>query len=302
MQSGHANKARQSMAIGSMVPDQVEAAGKLVYEAFRDVATRHGFQPSYDTPQFATFVVRLLSQAEGFASFVAIEDGQPLAVNFLDQRNDVAGVGPVAVGVEHQGRGLGRMVMEALLERAEGCGFQSVRLLQSAYNLVSFSLYCRLGFAAKDEIADLRGRPHADEDIAATVRECTPGDLDDLDRLSLEVLGFRRRGDVETVMPFVPPLLAEREGRLVGYVCRFPTPSGVFLGPAAARDQEALKNLIVGAARLVPGSLRLALPLSCSSLLRWALQSGFSLAELENLMVRGTYEAPAGAYIPSVWY
>ena len=88
----------------------------------------------------------------------------------------------------------------------------------------------------------------------------------------------------------------------MGYVCRFPMPSGAFLGPAVARDEEALKDLIVGAARLLPGNLRLALPVSCPSLLRWALQSGFSLLELETLMVKGTYEAPAGAYMPSIWY
>jgi hypothetical protein len=40
---------------------------------------------------------------------------------------------------------------------------------------------------------------------------------------------------------------------------------------------------------------------SCASLLRWALQSGFSLSELGTLMVRGTYEAPAGASMPSIW-
>jgi predicted N-acetyltransferase YhbS len=302
MQSRQAKNARQSVAIVDMAPDQVEAVGKVVYEAFRDVAIRHGFEPGYESLNFATFVVRSLNWLDGFASFVAIEGGQPLAVNFLDQQNDVAGVGPVAVGVEHQGRGLGRMVMEALLERAEGGGFQSVRLLQAAYNLVSFSLYCRLGFDAKEQIASLRGRPPADERAAGVVRECTPQDLDTLDDLSLEVLGFRRRGDLEMAMPLARPLLVEREGRPVGYVCRFPMPDGAFLGPAAARDEEALKDLIVGAARLVPGSLRLALPVSCPSLLRWALQSGFSLMEMGTLMVRGTYEVPAGAYMPSAWY
>jgi len=302
MQSRQAKKAKESIAIAGMVPDQVEAVGKVVYEAFRDVAIRHGFEPAYESLDFATFVVRALSRLAGFASFVAIEGGQPLAVNFLDQQNDIAGVGPVAVDVEHQGRGLGRMVMEALLERAEGCGFQSVRLLQAAYNLVSFSLYCRLGFDAKEQIASLRGRPPADARAAGAVRECTPQDLDTLDGLSLEVLGFRRRGDVEMAMPLARPLLVERKGRPVGYVCRFVMPGGAFLGPAAARDEEALKDLIVAAARLVPGDLRLAVPVSCPSLLRWAFQSGFSISELGTLMVRGTYEAPTGAYMPSAWY
>lgn len=49
-------------------------------------------------------------------------------------------------------------------------------------------------------------------------------------------------------------------------------------------------------------SLRLAVPVTYPSLLCWALQSGFSLLELVAVVVRGTYEAPAGAYMPSAWY
>ncbi|MGQ9571570.1 MAG: GNAT family N-acetyltransferase [Dehalococcoidia bacterium] len=302
MQSRRARKRKQSMAIVGMQPEQVEAVGRLVYGAFRDVAVRHGFEPAYESVGFATLVMRVYGSLEGVTSFVAAEDGEPIAVNFLDERNGVGGVGPVAVAVAHQGRGLGRMVMEALLRQAEENGLRSVRLLQAAYNLTSFSLYCRLGFDVKDEIASLRGRPAAGERAADAVRECTPQDLDTLDQLSREVLGFPRPGDLEMAMAFSRPLLVERGGQVVGYACRIATPSGTFLGPAVARDEEGLRELIVGAARLVPGDLRLAVPVSCGSLLRWALQSGFALVELGNLMVRGTYDVPAGAYMPSAWY
>lgn len=290
------------VTIGAMRPDQAEAVGAIIYEAFLDVALRHNFEPPYESPQFATTVARFLDQSEGFTSFVACQGGRPLAVNFLDERNEIAGVGPVAVSVAHQGQGLGRLVMEALLERAEGLGYRSVRLLQATYNLVSFSLYARLGFQVKDAVAFLRGRPPAGEGPADPVREVTPADLDGLDALSLAVLGFRRRGDLEMMMRLIPPLLVEREGRPAGFVARFATPSGTLLGPAVARDEQALRDLILGAARLAPADLRMSLPVSCPAALEWALRSGFSLVELETLMVRGTYERPAGAYMPSVWY
>ncbi len=71
---------------------------------------------------------------------------------------------------------------------------------------------------------------------------------------------------------------------------------------SGGQGEEAQKYLIVGGARLVAASLRLAVPVTYPSLLRWALQSGFSLLELVPVVVRGTYEAPAGAYMPSAWY
>lgn len=291
-----------SPAVTPMVAEQTEAMGALLYESFLDVAVKHNHEPPFESVEFATAVVRLLGQSEGFASFVASEDGEPLALNFLDERNEIAGVGPVAVGVQHQGRGLGKLVMEALLEQAEASAYQSVRLLQSAYNRVSFSLYSRLGFDVKDGVAFIKGRPPEEERPADEVREGTPADLDAMDELSLEVLGFRRRGDLELPSGLTPPLVLERQGHIVGFTCRLVTPSGILLGPAVARDEQALRDLILGAARGAPVDLRVTLPVSLPSVLRWALEGGFVLSELDTLMVRGAYERPAGAYLPSAWY
>lgn len=291
-----------SLMVRAVTAEDVEAVGALVYESFYDVATKHGHEPGYESVEFATLVVNILSQAEGFASFLACEGGEPVAVNFLDERNEIAGVGPVAVSVRHQGRGLGRLVMEALLERTEATGYQSVRLLQSAYNCVSFSLYTRLGFDVKDGIATLRGRPAEGERPSGEVRDGTPADLDALDELSLEVVGFRRRGDIEISRSLAPPLVVERQGRIAGFTCWFPTPGGTLLAPAVARDEQALRDLILGAARSTTVGLIVPLPLSYASVLRWALDGGFTVSELSTLMVRGSYERPAGAYLPSVWY
>ena len=88
----------------------------------------------------------------------------------------------------------------------------------------------------------------------------------------------------------------------MGFTCRLVTPSGILLGPAVARDEQALRDLILGAARGAPVDLRVTLPVSLPSVLRWALEGGFVLSELDTLMVRGAYERPAGAYLPSAWY
>ena len=291
-----------SLQIVHLLPERAEEAGHLVYEAFLELSTRHAFEPVYESRELCVGFVRFLARLEGFTPFLALEDGRPVAVNFLDGRDEAAGVGPVAVAVEAQGHGHGRRIMEALMDEAAEAGFRSVRLLQQGYNMTSFSLYSSLGFEVKDLLALLRGRPSPGEETRGDVREAVASDLEEMDRLSVEVLGLSRRRDIETMMAVAAPLLVERHGRLAGYLCRFVGGESSYLGHAAARDAADLRDLIIGAARTFPRDLRLPMPVSQPELLRWLLRCGFAVKELDTLMAWGPYEAPRGPYLPSPWY
>ncbi len=98
-----------------------------------------------------------------------------------------------------------------------------------------------------------------------------------------------------------PPVLVERDGELAGYLTRFPGEE-VFLTHGAARDERALRDLIIGMAKATSAELRFSLPTSMAETLRWAMGAGFRLMELNTYMVRGEYEKPMGAWIPSPFY
>jgi len=285
----------------TVLPGQAEAVGTLVYEAFKEIAERHNFEPPFSTPELAQFIVRLLAQTEGYESYQLIEDGRPVACNFGDERDEVVGVGPVAVAVDQQGRGLGRRVMEALLERAERNGFRSVRLVQVAYNLQSFSLYHNLGFNVTDMLANVRGRTDGAQEPSDRVREYTPADLEACDTLHREVLGIGRRQDIELMAGFAPPLVLERGGQIAGYLTRFPG-AQTFITHGVARDEQALRDLIISMARSSTGDVHVLLPTSHAETLRWAMAQGFQLLELDSYMVRGEYQPPMGAWVPSPFY
>ncbi len=285
----------------TVLPDQSPAVGDMVYEAFRDIALRHGFEPPFPSPELAQFMVRLLAQTEGYESYLLMEDGRPAACNFGDERDEVVGVGPVTTAIAKQGRGYGRQVMDALLSRAEQGGFTSVRLVQAAYNMQSFSLYHKLGFEVKDVLASIAGRPPDDAQPEGRVREYTPGDLDACDALHRDVLGVGRRHDIELMAQFAPPAVVERDERIAGYQTRFPG-DVIFFMHGVARDERALRDLIIGTARMAPGELRIPLPASQPETLRWAMANGFALKELDTYMVRGAYQPPMGTWIPSPFY
>lgn len=290
-----------TVTLSTVLPEQAEEVGTLVYEAFRDIAERHNFGLPFPTPQFAQLLVRMLAQTEGWESYLLVEDGRAIACNFGDERDEVIGVGPVAVAVDQQGRGLGRRVMEALLERARRGGFASVRLVQAAYNMQSFSLYHNLGFEAKDLLANLRGQPGADQAPTDHVRQYTPADLDACDALHREVLGIGRRHDIEFIAGFAPPIVVERDGQMAGYLTRFPGEQ-TFVSHGVARDERALRDLLIGVARAAPQDLHLLLPTAQAETLRWAMGQGFRLLELDSYMVWGDYQPPMGAWLPSPFY
>ncbi len=289
------------LTLTTVLPDQAEAVGTLVYEAFKDIAERHNFEPGFPNPQLAQVVVRLLAQTEGYESYLLTEAGRPVACNFGDERDEVIGVGPVAVAVDRQGRGLGRRVMEALLERSERNGFRSVRLVQVAYNMQSFSLYHNLGFDVTDLLANIRGRPGEGERPQDQVREYTPVDLEACDALHRDVLGIDRRQDIEFMANLAAPLVVERDGEIAGYLTRFPG-TETFVTHGVARDELALRDLIIGMGRAAPADLHLLLPTSHAETLRWAMGQGFQLLELDSYMVHGEYQPPIGAWVPSPFY
>jgi predicted N-acetyltransferase YhbS len=88
---------------------------------------------------------------------VAETDGQVIGSNFLDERDPIRGLGPVTVDPQAQVRGVGRRLMEAVLERVRGA--TGVRLVQDAYNMLSISLYASLGFEVKEPLLLMEGEP-----------------------------------------------------------------------------------------------------------------------------------------------
>lgn len=75
-------------------------------------------------------------------ALVAEADGRVAGSNFLwEGEPAVAGVGPITVDPDLQDGAIGRRLMQAVLERASGKGFRSVRLVQAACHSRSLSLY-----------------------------------------------------------------------------------------------------------------------------------------------------------------
>src|SRR5262245_58453139 len=86
----------------------VPEMGRVLYEAFKDIAESHGFPPDFPNVEFATAVSGLLVQQESIYSIAALDGRALCGSNHLELWDEVGGIGPISVDLTAQGSGIGR--------------------------------------------------------------------------------------------------------------------------------------------------------------------------------------------------
>jgi len=110
------------MTLRPATPDDAPVLGRIAYEAFRDIAERHGFPPDFPSPAVPVGFLRVLVAHPGFYGVVAEDDGRIVGSNFLDERSAIAGVGPITVEPGAQNAAVGRTLMADVLAREAARG------------------------------------------------------------------------------------------------------------------------------------------------------------------------------------
>jgi predicted N-acetyltransferase YhbS len=278
-------------------PADADACGQIIYEAFRTIAQRHGFPPDFPDVQAATGLARsFIGHASVFAA-VAEEEGRVVGSNFLGEGDEIRGVGPITVDPGRQGQGVGRRLMETVLERANGAA--GIRLLQDSFNMGSLSLYASLGFEVREPMVVMTGRPKSTAGSAVQVRAMTAEDVDACDALCARVHGISRANELADAVRLLAPVVCERGGQVTGYLT---APAFWIVNHGVAETDDDMRALILGAAAGQTGSLSFLLPVRQASLFHWCLAEGFTAAKPMTLMTIGKYRTPDGSYLPSVFY
>ncbi len=276
-------------------PQDAEAAGRICHQAFTAVATAHGYPSDFPASEIGIGLMTMLLSHPGFYSVVAERDGAMVGSNFLDERSSIAGVGPITVDPTVQEVGIGRLLMQHVLDRAAERRFAGVRLLQSAYNTRSLSLYARLGFQVRDVVACMQGPPIGAAIAGYHVRPATEADLAACNAVCFHVHGHDRAGELRDAITQGSAVVVEHDGRITGYAT-----ATAFFGHAVGKTTEDLKA-VIGAAQAFEGP-GILVPLRNSALFAWCLQNRLRVVFLMTVMSVGLYTEPAGAYLPSVLY
>jgi predicted N-acetyltransferase YhbS len=277
------------------LPSDVQPCARIVFNAFSAIAAQHNFPSDIPSIEVGAELMTMLLTHPHFFSVVAELDDQIVGSNFLDERSAIAGVGPITVEPTIQNRGLGRRLMEAVLNRASDKAHPGVRLLQSAYHGRSLALYSTMGFQVREGIACMQGAPIGVSLTGYPVRPAREEDIEACDRICRFVHGHDRHRELLDAVKLGTAKVVEHDGRITGYATDFG-----FFGHAAAETTRDLIALIGSASAFTgPGIL---VPMRNAPLFQWCLSQRLKVVQVLTLMTRGLYNEPAGAYLPTVLF
>jgi len=273
--------------------DDGAACGAVFYDAFESIAVRHNFPVEPGSPDFTRMKAADMLSRPGYAGLVAESDAGIVGCAFVDERGPMVGVGPVVVDPGAQDDGVGRALMQAVLERERERQAPGVRLVQTAYHYRSFALYAKLGFVVREPLSVLQGEPPRFDATGFDVRPAGEDDLTACGELCTHVHGHERTAELRDAIHAETARIVQRDGRIRGYATGFG-----YGWHAAAETDDDLMALLASADTLM--GLGVIVPSRNTRLLNWCLDQGLQIVQQSTLMTIGLYNEPAGAWLPSI--
>jgi predicted N-acetyltransferase YhbS len=289
------SSAQPGVGIRPATPNDSSVCGQICYEAFSKLNAKHGFPCDFPGPEAAIGVLSMMFSSPDFYSVVAESSGRIVGSNCLDERSVIAGVGPITVDPGAQNLGVGRKLMQAVMDRAVARRAAGTRLVQAAFHNRSLSLYANLGFDVREPLTCVQGSPGERNVPGCAVRPAQSSDLEACNALSRRVHGFDRGTELAQAIQQTTAKVVESAGRITGYA------SGLaFFSHATGETNIDLQALIASAESF--GGPGILVPSRNTALLRWCLANGLHVIQPMTLMSIGLYNEPAGAWLPSILF
>ncbi|KUI01020.1 GNAT family N-acetyltransferase [Mycobacterium sp. IS-3022] len=277
------------------VIDDAAACARVMWNAFESLATAHNFPVEPASPEFTAGLMQGMLSTEGTFGLVA-ECGDEIVGSALqDERATIVGVGPVSVSPTQQQGRVGHALMEALLQRSRERDVAGVRLVQTAYNYRSLSLYAKLGFAVREPLSVFQRPLDAVVVPSTMVRPATLDDVDECDHLCRRIHGHDRHPELRTAIARGMASVVQRRGQITAY-----TTGLGYIGHAVGETDDDIIALLGAAEQFV--GLGVLVPSRNPRLMTWCLHNGLRLVQQSTLMTIGLYNEPQGAWLPSIGY
>lgn len=290
-----ANQTTSELSVRTATPADAPRCGEICYNAFSAVNGAHGFPCDFPSPEAAVGLLTMMFSSPDLYCVVAERGNQILGSNCMDERSIIYGIGPITVDPTEQNHGVGRRLMQAMIERARRRGAAGIRLVQAAFHNRSLSLYSSLGFQVRESLACMQGRTSDRTVAGCTVRPAIAADENACNALSKRVHGFDRAIELSQAIQQGTALVTERGGRITAYSTHL-----AFFGHTTAETSADLQALIALAESFAgPGIL---VPTRDSVIFQWCLRNGLRVVQPLTLMSTGLYNEPAGAWLPSIFF
>jgi GNAT superfamily N-acetyltransferase len=301
------------MRIRSLTPGDWDALASLIHSSlsiwYQTRLNVDKFGP--DAAPFRVFP-ELYEALDPGCCVVAEDDasGRLAGSVFYHPRETHWAVGIVNAHPDFAGRGVAKALMRHVLALADAAGLP-VRLVSSAMNLDSFSLYTRLGFVPCMTFQDLKlevpaeGLPPVPPG-SLSIRRARPEDAARIADFEQRLNGIRRSHDwrhfISNEQGCWHLWLAERpDGEVAGFLGAVAHPASQMIGPGVSEDETAAIALLHTALDAVfrGRSVVWLAPVHCADLVRQSYAWGARNVELHLASVRGEAPAMRGVTFPT---
>ena len=302
--------------------DDLEHMSRIAYEAFSKFNTSKGlkvpFPPREERDVFKGFFRMCLHSGSSVLVAYDSSSGVCLGSVVCDTRGDqCCGVGPLSVDPAHQGCGIGRVLMVAVMDHVKDAHDKPLtfRLTQVAVNSTSFCLYASLGFKACGNLLEFHGLPSQPSDhttgdsqtSSVEVRRATVDDVSACNVLFQEAHGggMGRSNEIHDAVIHgqnvhgwhVYVLTDSKDGSITAYT----TGLHVF-GHTVARNEVTFKlfleMLSVEVAESERGKCRLHIdPVHYPDLIRWMLAARMRVEKQHTMMTTECYVGPVAPFV-----
>ena len=228
---------------------------------------------------------------------------------FYHPREHHVSLGIMNVHPNYFGRGVARELLGYITGFADRNGYPAVRLVQSAMNLDSFSLYTRAGFVPRYAYQDMlmqvpAGGLAAQVADASRIRPATAADVTAMVDLEQEVAGVCREKDyryfIANESGIWQSLVFEGQGgRIEGFMFSSKHPGSCMVGPCVARVWQQASSLVLTALdRYRGGAAVFLVPVECDQMVQQMYSLGARNCELHFAQVRGKFQPFRGISMP----
>ena len=278
----------------------------------------HGRPPIFSGGAKTTLVFFEIYQALDPGCGVVAADrtnGRLAGSCFYHPRPTHVSLGIMNVHPNHFGRGVASRLLGHIIGLADA-ERQPLRLVSSAMNLDSFSLYTRAGFVPQAAYQYMLIAVPPDglpagwaagtaSSMVRQVREAVPADVSDMVALEMDVAGISRAKDFQYFLEnregfWHTSVLRNAHGELEGFLASCGHRGCNMIGPGAALTPEAMLPLLAAELDRHRGRTPvLLMPVQCTELVQTMYHLGARNCETHFSQVRGAASPIHGVHIPT---
>lgn len=302
-----------SMNLRTMTPEDRFEVAELIYASINFWYQQHGRPPIFAGGPRVTEVFYDVYNALEPGCAVIAENPQTrrlMGSCFYHPRKHHVSLGIMNAHPNYFGQGVGRALLQSIIDYTDSHGYKALRLTSSAINLDSFSLYNRAGFVPRCAFQDMflavplqgmsRSAPGADR-----VRPARVEDVPAMTALEMEISGISREEDYRYCIVNDPgfwhvAVYENPRGDIDGFMISSAHPAMTMLGPCLARSEEEAAALILRELDQHRGrSPVFLLPVDRPRLVRQMYDWGARNCELHLCQVRGEFQPFRGISMPT---